>query len=76
MKSQAQDEFKKTKEMTIFYQMLVHDIIKRTKVFESTKATKEEQIMFNEILQLNEERLRREAEDAEKQARQDPKRGL
>lgn len=62
--------------MTIFYQMLVHDIIKSTKVFESTKATKEEKIMFKEILSLNEERLRREAEDAEKQARLDPKRGL
>jgi hypothetical protein len=32
--------------------------------------------MFKEILSLNEERLRREAEDAEKQARHDPKRTL
>ncbi len=44
--------------MTIFYQMLVHDIIKRTKVYESSKASAEEKIMFGEILELNEVRLR------------------
>jgi hypothetical protein len=62
--------------MTIFYQMLVHDIIKRTKVYESSRATDEEKIMFGEILHLNEERLRKENDDAEKLARMDPKRGL
>jgi hypothetical protein len=56
--------------------MLVHDIIKRTKVYESSRATDEEKIMFGEILHLNEERLRKENDDAEKLARMDPKRGL
>lgn len=37
----AQTDFKRTKEMTIYYQVLVHDFIKRTKVFESAYATKE-----------------------------------
>lgn len=32
--------------------------------------------MFGEILHLNEERLRKENDDAEKLARMDPKRGL
>ena len=56
--------------------MLVHDIIKRTKVFERTKVGKEETLLFNEIWQLNEERLRKDAEDAEKMVNEDPKRSL
>lgn len=52
----AQADFQKTKEMTIFYQMLIHDLFKRTKIFETKYATKEEKVLFKEIFDLNEQR--------------------
>lgn len=56
--------------------MLVHDILKKTKFFERAKVAKEDTVLFSEIFQLNEERLRKDAEDAETMVNEDPKRAL
>jgi hypothetical protein len=56
--------------------MLVHDILKRTKFFERAKVAKEDMVLFSEIFQLNEERLSKDAEDAENMVNDDPKRAL
>jgi hypothetical protein len=54
----VQAEARKSKEMLIYYQMLVHDLLARTKVFESDGTSSEDRVLFSEILQLNGERLR------------------
>ena len=74
--AKMQDEFKKAKDMTIFYQILAHDILKTTKAFESSSTTHEEKILFQEIFELNEERLRRDKEEEEKAIRIDHKKKL
>ena len=62
--------------MTIFYQMLLHDILKTTKVFESSLTSHDEKVMFKEICELDEERRRRDGEELEKAVRLDMKKSL
>ena len=54
-----QGDFKKTKEINLFYQVIIYDFLKRTQVFdEDSKATDEDKLMFKEITELNDERMR------------------
>ena len=54
-----QGDFKKTKEINLFYQVIIYDFLKRTQMFdEDSKATDEDKLMFKEIAELNDERLR------------------
>ena len=61
--------------MLIYYQMLVHDLLARTKVFETDGVSKEDKLLFSEIYHLNAERLRLDAEDLQK-FEPDPRRPL
>lgn len=54
-----QGDFKKTKEIDLFYQVIIYDFLKRTQMFdEDSKATGEDKLMFKEIAELNDERMR------------------
>lgn len=54
-----QGDFKKTKEINLFYQVIIYDFLKRTQMFdEDSKATDEDKLMFKEIAELNDERMR------------------
>ena len=71
------DEFKKNKEMVLFYQVILIEVLKTTKIFdEEGSASKDDKIMFKEIKQLNEERLRLDKNDLANMTRYDPKRAL
>ena len=56
--------------------MLLHDILKTTKVFESSLTSHDEKVMFKEIFELDEERRRRDGEELEKAVRLDMKKSL
>ena len=56
--------------------MMVHDLMARAKVFEHSKTAKEDKVLFDEIYQLNEERLRKDEDDLEDYMTPDPKRRL
>ena len=73
----AREEFKKSKELVLFYQVLVADILDRTKIFkEGNKATPEDRVMFQEILELEGERRRKDAAEARNSLRVDPRKAL
>ena len=73
----AQVEFKKSKELVLFYQVLLCDILERTKIFkEGNKATEEDRLMFQEIIELNGERRRKDEEETRTRTKVDPRRAL
>ena len=73
----AQEEFKKSKELVLFYQVLVADILDRTKIFkEGNKATAGDRLMFQEIMELERERRRKDAVEARNSLRVDPRKAL
>ena len=70
-------EFKKSKELILFYQVLLCDILERTKIFkEGNKATAEDRVLFQEIMELNRERRRKDEEEVRIRTRVDPRKAL
>ncbi len=71
------DDFKKNKEMVLFYQVILYEVLKATKLFEEDgSATQDDKVMFREIHELNEERVRLDKYDATHMSKYDPKKSL
>lgn len=46
-----QSDFRNSKELVLFYQIIVYDILKRTKLFgENSSATEQDKVLFQEIV--------------------------
>ena len=54
-------EYKKNKEIVLHYQVVLYEIIKSTKMFDTeSKATHEEKVLFKEIIDLTQEKINRD----------------
>ena len=63
--------------MVLFYQVILYEVLKNTKIFdEEGSATQDDKIMFKEVHELNEERLRLDKYDEKNMSRFDPKKSL
>ena len=72
-----QSEFKKNKEIVLYYQVILYEILKKSKIFdEEGKADEDDKLMFKEITELNEERIRLDEYEELNAARRDPKKSL
>ena len=72
-----QTEFKKNKEMVLYYQVILYDVLKKTKLFdEEGKASEDDKLMFKEIQELNDERIRIDEHEEQYAVRKDPKKSL
>ena len=73
----VQGDYRKTKEIVLFYQVLIYDILKRTELFaEGSKASDEDKVMFKEITELNNERMRMDRYEEQHSVRRDAKKTL
>ena len=72
-----QSEFKKSKDIVLCYQVLLYDILKKTKLFdEDGKASDDDKLMFKEITELNIERMRIDEYEEQQLIRPDLKKSL
>ena len=54
-------EYKKNKEIVLHYQVVLYEIIKSTKMFDTeSNATHEEKVLFKEIIDLTQEKINRD----------------
>ena len=72
-----QSEFKKSKDIVLYYQVLLYDILKKTELFhEDGKASEDDKLMFKEITEMNIERMRIDEYEERHLLRPNPKKSL
>ena len=72
-----QIEFKKNKETVLYYQVILYEMLKKSKIFDDEgTADEDDKLMFKEITELNDERIRLDEYDELNAARRDPKKSL